>query len=76
MVGNLAPFGPYARNYSTSASRIYSYFPQNSTAKQIGVDVSPFGTVKVRSGRLALARRCLVVAARPSPWHLVRHHCC
>ena len=51
VVGNLAPFGPSARNYSTSASRVYSYFPQNSTSKQIGVDVSPFGTVKVGATR-------------------------
>lgn len=51
IVGNLAPFGPFARNYSTSASRVYSYFPQNSTRKQVGVDVSPFGTVKVGATR-------------------------
>ena len=47
-VGHMLTFGSAAMNYSTNASRIYSYFPQNGSDsnKVVGVDVSPYGTVK------------------------------
>ena len=49
-VGNQPASGPAALNYSTNASRVYSYFPKGDASKAIGVDVSPYGTIKVQAG--------------------------
>lgn len=53
-VGNQPAFGPAALNYSTNASRVYSYFPKGDASKAIGVDVSPYGTIKVHANSSGL----------------------
>jgi len=67
-VGNQPAFGPAALNYSTNASRVYSYFPKGDASKAIGVDVSPYGTIKVRasSSRLLPVLCCCGLLSRTS----------
>lgn len=64
-VGNQPAFGPSALNFSTNASRIYSYFPKGDPNKAIGVDVSPFGTIKVRASSCRLFLLRLLVQSGP-----------